>query len=64
MKSSFQRDFWIYIIAAVLAAILAICVAGIVLVRIMGEPMPDLLAVLSVAAANGLFRLLILPPLD
>jgi uncharacterized membrane protein YhaH (DUF805 family) len=64
MKSSFQRDFWIYIIAAVLGAILLICVAGILLIRIMGQPAPDLLAALGVVAAHGLFRLLILPPLD
>jgi hypothetical protein len=34
------------------------------LVRILGQPVPDLLAALGVGAANGLFRLLILPPLD
>ena len=64
MKSSFQRDFWIYIIAAVLGAILVTCMAGIVLVRIMGQPVPDILAALGVVVAHGLFRLLILPPLD
>jgi hypothetical protein len=64
MKNRLQKDVWIYIIAAVLGGILLACVAGILLVRIMGQPVPDLLAALGVVSANGLFRLLILPPLD
>lgn len=64
MKNHLQKDVWIYGIGVILGAILMVCVAGILLARMMGQPIPDLLAALGVAAANGLFRLLILPPLD
>lgn len=64
MENRLQKDVWIYSIAAVLSAILVTCVAGILLVWMLDRPTPDLLAALGVAAANGLFRLLILPPLD
>jgi hypothetical protein len=64
MKNRLQKDVWMYSIAVILGAILVACVAGILLVRRMGQPVPELLAALGVVAANGLFRLLILPPLE
>ena len=64
MKSRLQKDIWVYSIVIVLGAILLACVTGILLIRILGHPVPDLLTALGVVSANGLFRLLILPPLD
>jgi hypothetical protein len=56
-----QTDMWISRAVIVLGLILVASVSGILILMIMGQPLPEILAALGFIAAGGLVRLLISP---
>ena len=61
MNTRIQTDLWISRIVLVLCLILVVSVVGILILRIMGQPLPEILVALGFIATGGLIRLLVSP---
>lgn len=62
MNTRMETDAWMYRIALVLALLLAASLAGILVLTIMDQPVPELFFVVGLVAASGLARMLIPSP--
>jgi hypothetical protein len=56
-----RPDTWISRAVTVLRVILAVIVAGILILRLVDRPVPEILIALGFVATGGLIRLLISP---
>jgi hypothetical protein len=63
MNTRIPTDVWTYRIALVLSLMLATSLAGILVLTLIEQPVPDLLFVVGAIAASGLALLLIPSPL-
>jgi hypothetical protein len=61
MNTHIQSDTWISCAVTVLCVILAVSVAGVLILRIADRPVPEILIALGFVATGGLIRLLISP---
>ena len=61
MNSFKQTKGWMYRTLAVLGLVVVASVAGVIILTIVGQPVPDLLFALGAVAAGGLVRLSISP---
>ena len=61
MKTCIQTDTWISRAVIVLGLILVASVAGIFILMMAGQPMPEILVALGSVATGGLIRLMISP---
>ena len=61
MNTSIQTDTWISRIVIALVLILVASVAGILILMVMGHPLPELLVALGLVATGGLIRVLVSP---
>ena len=56
-----QAKGWMYRTLAVLGLVVVASVAGVIILTVVGQPVPDILVALGVVAAGGLIRLSISP---
>ena len=56
-----QVKGWMYRTLAVLGLVMVASVAGVLILTIVGQPVPDILVALGAVAAGGLIRLSISP---
>jgi hypothetical protein len=56
-----QAKGWMYRTLAVLGLVVVASVAGVLILTIVGQPVPDILVALGAVAAGGLIRLSISP---
>ena len=61
MNIHLQTDTWIIRAVILLGLILVASVAGVLILRLVGQPVPEFLVALGSVAAGGLIRLLISP---
>jgi len=61
MNTRIQTDAWISRAVIVLGLILVASLSGILILMLIGQPLPEILAALGFIAAGGLVRLLISP---
>lgn len=61
MNTCMRPDAWISRAVTVLRVILAAIVAGILILRLVDRPVPEILIALGFIATGGLFRLAISP---
>ena len=61
MKTSTQTDTWISRAVTVLRVILAVIVAGMLILRLVDLPVPEILIALGFVVTGGLIRLSISP---
>ena len=56
-----QAKGWMYRTLAVLGLVVVASVAGVIILTVVGQPVPDILVALGAVAAGGLIRLSISP---